>query len=451
MPSKVISRISGNVVRAVLFAVAVSALWARPVVAAEPSATGHFRAACVKIDITPDTPQWLHGYIPRLSEGVHDRIYHRIAAIDDGTTMFFLVSTDICTIDPNYYDDFCARLERETGIKPEQIWWSTTHTHSAPHLGPQKVGALFAKALGDRFSIKHDTAYFESVTDKLRKGIEEARSKLEPARLGIGTGTASANVNRRQRTPDGQIVLGVNPDGPVDRQIGLIRLERPDGSLIGLIANYGVHGTSLNGANKQISADVMGIAAGVVEQKLGKPMLFINGAEGNVAPLHSVGPDINHPLLKTYETLLGQQILAANDSIRETTADVSLKIGKTVIETPRRAGLPWVDEMAKYASVSANGVNQVRVPVCTLTINKDTVIWAAPLELFSEIELNIRAASPFKNTFYFGLTNGSLLYLTTKAAFAEGGYEPSVSIFTDQAEADFTTGVTKYLHELAGR
>jgi len=46
------------------------------------------------------------------------------------------------------------------------------------------------------------------------------------------------------------------------------------------------------------------------------------------------------------------------------------------------------------------------------------------------------------------LTNGSLLYLPTKAAFAEGGYEPNVSPFTDRAEADFTSAVTRYLREL---
>jgi len=27
---------------------------------------GKFRAACVKVDITPDTPQWLHGYLRQL-------------------------------------------------------------------------------------------------------------------------------------------------------------------------------------------------------------------------------------------------------------------------------------------------------------------------------------------------------------------------------------------------
>mgnify|MGYP003646804681 CR=1 FL=1 len=84
----------------------------------------------------------------------------------------------------------------------------------------------------------------------------------------------------------------------------------------------------------------------------------------------------------------------------------------------------WIDSIADYASVSADGVNQVRVPAYTLTINKDTVIWGAPQELFSEIFLNIRAALPFKNTLYFGLTNGSLLPMPTKVAFAEGGPSP---------------------------
>jgi neutral ceramidase len=413
--------------------------------------SGEFRASCVKIDITPESSQWLHGYGPRKSEGVHDRIYHRIAAMNHGTATFFLVSTDICTINPSFYHAFCQRLERETGIKPAQIWWSTTHTHSAPHVGPQNLGQLFSATLGDRFSIQHDTTYWSWVTDVLVSGIQQAESRLEPARLGIGSGTAHANVNRRERRADGRIRLGVNPDGPVDRQIGLLRLEGLDGTPIGLIVNYAIHCTALGGGNKQISGDVAGIAARHVEGKLEVPMLFINGAEGNVAPLYSVGSDLNDPRLKEYDELLGDRILATNAAIAETTTNVDVSIGKTVIETPRKAGLGWLDELAEYASVSEDGVKQVRIPVYSLTINHDTVIWAAPLELFSEIALNIRDASPFANTFYFGLTNGSLLYLTTKAAYSEGGYEPNVSAFTDQAEMDFTSGVTRYLEELGRR
>jgi len=418
---------------------------------ADPAVPGQFRAACVKVDITPDTPQWLQGYGPRQSEGVHDRIYHRIVAMDDGVATFFLVSTDICTVSPSFYHAFQEKLQRQTEIKPGQVWWSTTHTHSAPHVGPQNMGRLFAGTLGDRFSIQHDTAYWARVTDVSVKGVQEARSRLEPARLGIGSSTVRANVNRRQRTGDGRTILGVNPDGVVDRQLGLIRLERGNGELIGLIANYAVHATALGGRNRLISGDVPGFVSEYVERELGAPMLFINGAEGDVAPLYSVGSDFNHPRLRECETLLRDCIISVNESIAETTADVLLSIGKTVVETPRRAGLGWPDDMAEYASVSEQGAAQVRVPVYSLTVNDDTVIWAAPLELFSQIAINVRDASPFANTFYFGLTNGSLLYLPTKAAFAEGGYEPNVSPFTDQAEADFTSGVIRHLRELGRR
>lgn len=417
---------------------------------AEPASKepGKFRAACVKVDITPDTPQWLQGYGPRQSTGVHDRIYHRIAVLDDGTISFCLVSTDICTISPSFYHDFCEKLERETRIRSENFWWSTTHTHSAPHVGPQDMGKLFAGTLGDRFSIKHDTDYWASVADKLIGGIKEARSRLEPARLGIVSSTAAANVNRRERRADGRTVLGADPNGPVDRQLGVFRLERPDGKLIGLIANYAIHGTALGGGNRLISGDVPGFAARYVERSTGVPLLFINGALGNVAPLHSVGSNIEDPRLNEYDTLLGERILAANAAIENTTADVTLRVGRTFVETPRKPGLGWPDALAEYSSISADGTPQVRVPVYSLTINADTVIWAAPLELFSEIPLNVRSDSPYAKTFYFGLTNGSLLYLTTKAAFAEGGYEPNVSPFTDRAEADFTSAVTQYLRQL---
>ena len=371
-------RVGGVGMLAALLAAVVSSLSVTLTAAADPVVSGQFRAACVKVDITPDTPQWLHGYAPRRSEGVHDRIYHRIAVMDDGATTFFLVSTDICTVVPSFYDTFCKNLERETGIKPAQIWWSTTHTHSAPHVGPQPLGRLFAGTLGDRFSIQHDAAYWTRVTDLLVSGIREAQSRLEPARLGIGSGTAHANVNRRERRADGRTVLGVNPDGPVDRQIGLLRLERTDGTLIGLIANYAIHGTALGGGNRQISGDVPGFAAEYVERKLGAPMLLINGAEGNVAPLYSVGSNINDPRLKEYDTLLGDRIVAANAAISDTTSKVSFSSGKTVIETPRKSGLRWPDDLSEYAYVSKDGVQQVRIPVYSLTINGDTVLWAAP-------------------------------------------------------------------------
>jgi len=121
--------------------------------------------------------------------------------------------------------------------------------------------------------------YTQFVEAKLIEGLRLAREKLQPARLGFGLGFSTANINRRGKDVDGKVSLGLNPDGPVDRQIGLIRIENLNGGLIGLIANYAIHGTVLGPPNHAISGDAPGVAAQYVEEKLGVPMLFINGAE----------------------------------------------------------------------------------------------------------------------------------------------------------------------------
>jgi neutral ceramidase len=73
---------------------------------------GAFRASAVKVDITPKTPQWLIGYGPRTSTGVHDPIFHRILAMDDGKTQFYLISSDLCLFSPALYDEVAERLHK---------------------------------------------------------------------------------------------------------------------------------------------------------------------------------------------------------------------------------------------------------------------------------------------------------------------------------------------------
>src|SRR4051794_35584720 len=199
-----------------------------------------FRASVVKVDITPNTPKQLLGYGARLSTGVHDRIHHRIIALDDGVTQFFLVSTEVCLMSPSEYDHVAALLGKKLGINPLNFWWSVTHTHSAPEVGVPGLAEVF---MGDRYKHQVDTAYTSFIEQSLIDGIIEARQKLEPAKLGSGWGFSQANINRRAIDTDGKASIGLNPDGAVDRRIGLLRLEKLDGSPLALIANYPIHGT----------------------------------------------------------------------------------------------------------------------------------------------------------------------------------------------------------------
>jgi hypothetical protein len=279
---------------------------------------------------------------------------------------------------------------------------------------------------------------------KLIAAVEQARAKLEPARLSIGTGMSVANINRRARDADGTVSLGLNPDGPVDRQIGLIRLERPDGTPIALLANYAIHGTVLSGKNQLISGDAPGVAAAWVEEKLGAPVLFVNGAAGDAAPIYSVYPDPKSGHLMQFRVLLGERILQANARMAPGASNITLHPHEIFVETALKPGITWPEELARYSRVAGNGATLVRLPVRFLRIG-DTVLWAAPVEMFSEIATGIRNRSPFAHTMYFGYTNGWFGYLPTEAAFAEGGYETRTTPFTAAVEGDLQRHVLTFL------
>jgi neutral ceramidase len=82
----------------------------------------------------------------------------------------------------------------------------------------------------------------------LIRGVKQAKNTVAPARIAVGYGMSMANINRRAKDLDGDVSLGLNPDGTVDRQIGILRIERPNGSPNASIANYAMHGTFLAGA-----------------------------------------------------------------------------------------------------------------------------------------------------------------------------------------------------------
>ena len=408
-------------------------------------AWGEFRAGAAKVDITPSDSQWLLGYNARKSTGVLDRLYHRVLVMDDGKTQFVLVSSDICLVSPGEYDRAAALVKSRFGLDPVQFWWSLTHTHSAPEVGPAGLPSVF---LGDRYRHEVDAAYTAQVEQKLLEGIAEARAALRPVRLGVGRGVSFANINRRARDVDGRTSLGLNPDGPVDRRVSVLRFDNPDGSPVALVANYPIHGTVMSGANLQISGDAPGVVADYVERKLGATMLFVNGAAGDIAPIYSVYPNASAGHLGEFRVLLGDRILEAAGHVAPAEENPVLAAGQVTVETPRKNGIGWADDLGSYLRQPATGSPLIRLPVRTLRIGKDTAVWSAPLELFCEVAMGVRERSPFPNTLYFGYTNGWLGYLPTEKEWPYGGYETSVSPYTPQAEHDLSAAVLEQLNRL---
>ena len=432
-----------NFIIPILLLVAVQLTYAQQNTGINTIQSKGFKASVVKIDITPNEPKMLLGYSARQSTGINDHIYHRIVAMDDGVKQFFLVSTDICVMSPSEYDHVAAILQKDLGIDPENFWWTLTHTHSAPEVGVPGLPEVF---MGDRYKHDVDTAYTLLVERSLIKGITEARNKLAKAKLGVGWGFSQANINRRAIDVNGKASLGLNPEGAVDRKIGLIRLDKEDGSPLALIANYAIHGTVLGPAQTEISGDAPGIVSEYVEQKLGVPLLFINGAAGNLAPIYSVYPNPKAGHLSQFKVLLGDKILSANKEIVSSRSDIKLFTGSIIIETPRKPNLSWPKDLSRYTQTLANGDHMVLLPARFLKINEDVAIWSLPVELFCEISNEIRDRSPFPFTFFFGYTNGWLGYLPTEKEWKHGGYEiETVSPYTPVVEKHLKEAVLGYL------
>ena len=420
--------------RAVLGMCVAVALTMAPPAHAEQPPPGALRAATVKVDITPGTSKWLSGYQARQSDGVLDNIYHRVLALDAGSEQLYLIASELCLFSPGLYDRMTTELRQATGIEPRQVLWSVTHTHAAPEIGPSDI----YKTLLGRSDHEWDREYTESTVRSLIDAVRNARARLEPARIAFGSGVALANINRRARDVDGRISLGLNPEGPVDRQFGMIRVTRHDGSPLALVVNYAMHGTVMSGQNLKISGDGPGTVASYLEEKVGGTVLYINGAAGDIAPIYSVYPNPQAGHLTQFRVLLGDRILAALGGMGVGASTATIAHAERVVETPRRQGLGWPQELSAYST--AADPPMLRLPLRFVRIN-DAFIWSAPVELFCEIAMDLRGRSPFAHTFYYGYTNGWLGYLPTARAFEEGGYEPRTSPFTPRVERDLADAV----------
>ena len=102
------------------------------------------------------------------SEGILDHIYARAIVIDNGATSAALVSVDTGMLGEQMWRTVSQRIEKELGIPAQNLIMNPTHTHSASG----------------------------GSADQIFNVIKAAKEKLQPARIGYGTGVSYINVQR---------------------------------------------------------------------------------------------------------------------------------------------------------------------------------------------------------------------------------------------------------------
>lgn len=209
-----------------------------------PAAAGSYKAGVAAKVITPTEPLWMAGYGSRdkpCTTKRHDLWVKALAIEDDGGTVAVLLTSDLCGIPKALADDVARAVMKATGLKRGQIMLTCSHTHC----GPVVDGNLM-----DMYPLTPEQPErIKAYTQQLRGGmvatILAALKDRKPAKLCRGNGTARFAVNRREVAKDGTVVNGRNPEGPVDHDVPVLRVEGEDGRLKAVVFGYACHNTTM--------------------------------------------------------------------------------------------------------------------------------------------------------------------------------------------------------------
>ena len=356
-----------------------------------------FEAGAAKVEITPPLETPLNGYFDRLGRGamaVHDPVWVRCLYISDGETSVFLLNADLCIISQELRDRVLELAPQ--GISPDSIYMTATHTHSAQ--GGMCKDLLFRSVSG-RFMPE----VLEATAQRFAECMNQAFAGRKRATIGYGTDTHDDLTENRQV-----------PDGPVDPQIGVIRVEDSDGNAIAIVTNFAAHPTTVGGADMlSISADYPGAYYTEVEAQAspGCVAMFLNGAEGNQRPANPNGLQ-GWAFTEHVGKTLAQKALELAADIK--CVEATLHTASAEVDLPPSIASSLLPEKAVLKTLEIEGL----------------LLTFFPGEPCVEIGLELRRqakARGYAGQFTVGLANGYLLYFAPRNLYGNAFYECAMS------------------------
>ncbi len=268
-------------VRAGALGLCIVAMSASHLVAQQPSAEVEWKAGAAKTVITPKTMMWMAGYAARNkpAEGVEQDLYAKALALEDARgARLVIVTLDLIGVPRRLREAVETEAKKRYGLEAAQLLLNASHTHCGPELRADKA-SVFGLG-GDR--IAQAQQYLAELQVKILAVIGEALEALAPAQLRYTHARCGFAMNRRLPTETG-IRNSPNPDGPVDHDVPILRIEDPQGRLRAVVFGYACHNTTL--AFYRFCGDYAGYAQQFIEEAHpGVVALFVMGCGGDQNP-----------------------------------------------------------------------------------------------------------------------------------------------------------------------
>jgi neutral ceramidase len=422
------------------------------------------RAGAAKVDVTPAAEALPTGY-----EGILDRIYSRAIALDSGSAKAALISVDAGGIPEGVWQEVAGRLERELRIPAANVLLTATHTHSAP---------------------RQEASAYSAYADQIVESVRLAQSRLEPARIGYGTGVSYLNVNRNIIDPKTRRWWeGPNYDGPSDKTVAVIKVENLSGEPIAVYYNYAMHAVAV-GQLDLVSGDAPGTASKYIEDTFDGDVvaLWSSGAAGDQNPIYfqqtydlreirvreyaQRGIDISNAMppggqgldrsdpavaklmnqqkqmILSMGQFLGEEVLHVMRGIERPASNVRIEGRQATVSCPGR-------ERTNTGRAGFAGEYQdadpIEIRLGLLSIG-DIMIGSVNAEVFNPIAQRLKRESPHARTMLATLTNGTARsgYIPHDAAFGQYTFEViSSRLKPGCAESAIVDGILDLMAERA--
>lgn len=406
---------------------------------------GPLRAGAAKIDITPRDLTGLTNLWRRPFEGIHDQIYVRALVVDNGVNCAAIVSADLV----EFGDTTKVRkqIEKDFGIPTANIVITASHDHNAPRAGTVTPGATAQK--GGPATEKYTGFVYDCILDAVR----QAKAALQPARVGIGKGTADVNVNRDLFTADGWSI-GANPNGPSDKTVWVVKLETESGQPIAILMNYAAHSVVLGPNNTLITGDLAGAAERYVEQYYESKVvaLWTMGAAGDQNPKfksydenppHFSDRIPGYPLMDALGQLVGEEVIRVASRMGRMSSEVRIEANERIVSCPAR--IPQRD--ANRKGMEVQWVDTLNIRLGLILIDHIALTWVSG-EVVTNIYRHLQQESPFSNTVMITIANDRAGYIVDDAGYDTPTFESTASPFQrGHVEAAIVNGLVEMMSQ----
>lgn len=372
-------------------------------------------AGVAKVDITPPADTPVVGHVRPVS-GVRDPLRAGVLLLANEQTRAAIVTLDLINSPTAMVESLREAIAQATETPRENIMVATSHNHSGPGWSNQAV-------------------WSRETVAKIGVAARAAAKEMRPVTIGYGEDRIDFNINRR-KIVNGRAVVRLNPDGPCDHRVKVLRFDdgrslEPMSVLMHAVCHPCVFtwGDKLtppfpNGFPK-ISADFPGEAQTFVETVYGDKtkVMFLQGCAGDIRPNlpgvpYRCGDEAD---IKWTGRSLGCAVVRAADrsAVREEIAKrkaiYPLKCATSVIQLPGK-------KEKLDCEMQALRVGEFLF----LTIPGEPMV-----EYGFQIE---KAIADRAIPIVVGYANGGLGYICTAKSYESGGYEPNSSPLLPEAE-----------------